>query len=188
MILKRLIHMGLSLAFMAGLAYFFVTQLQGRQLEIEVTEQQVQQVVASGFPKTKRLMQLTELRLENPRIKLDDQQNRLHARLETRLQLQGIPIPVKGHIIASGKLDYHPQENTFFLKEIEVQRIDVKGLPDSVENRLRDGMTLFTREALGAVPVYQLQEKDLSERAAKMVLKKVRVEQGKMVLTMGVGG
>ncbi|MBL8824801.1 MAG: hypothetical protein JNJ77_19600 [Planctomycetia bacterium] len=59
-------------------------------------------------------------------------------------------------------------------------------MPNTLENRVRDGVTIFTKEALGAVPVYRLQDKELTERAAKLVLKKVRIEQGKMVLTMGV--
>lgn len=184
--LKRLINMVLSLGVLAGLAYLFVTMLSGKEMEIIVTEQQVQQAVAGSFPMTRKIMQVTDLKLESPRINLDAKLNRVNARLETRLHLQGIPIPVKGHIVASGQLDYHPATATFTLRDIEIIKIEVKGLPNTLENRVRDGVTIFTKEALGAVPVYRLSETEFKERAAKLVLKKVRVEQGKMVLTMGM--
>lgn len=185
--LKRLINMMLSLGVLVGLAFVFVSMVNGKQLEITVTEQQVQQAVAGSFPMTRKIMQLTDLKLENPRINLDDKLNRINARLETRLQLQGIPFPVKGHIIASGQLDYHPETATFTLRDIEIIKIEVKGLPNTLENRVRDGVTIFTKEVLNAVPVYRLSETEFKERAAKLVLKKVRIEQGKMVLTMGMG-
>ncbi|MBL8824802.1 MAG: DUF1439 domain-containing protein [Planctomycetia bacterium] len=124
--LKRMFNLVLSLGVLVGLAYVLITMLWGKQFEIVITEQQVQQAVAGSFPMTRKIMQVTDLRLENPRINLDEKLNRVNARLETRLQLQGIPIPVKGHIIASGQLDYHPETATFSLIDIEIKKIEVK--------------------------------------------------------------
>jgi hypothetical protein len=92
-----------------------------------------------------------------------------------------------GHVVASGRLEYDPQDGAFYLKDVHIDRIDLGRVPERWEKPARESASFVVRETLVRLPVYKLKEDGWKEQAARLVLHKVRVENGVLILTMGIG-
>lgn len=175
------------LGLIAGIAVT-VFCLWGRRFDIVVTQQEVQQAVNSRLPISKSILKAAEVKLENPVVTLDDNDNCIHADIDCRLHIQGVPFDMKGTLKLAGRLEYQAHQGAFYLHELHIEKLDLKGIPGHWEDKARDGIAKVAREALKTFPVYRLKDGKPRDQAARLVLKEVRVEQGKLILTMSIGG
>ncbi|MBL8824803.1 MAG: DUF1439 domain-containing protein [Planctomycetia bacterium] len=179
--------LGIWLGLLATVAILLFL-IWGKRFDIVVTEQEVQETVVERFPMTKSILQVAAVTFESPVIHLDEKANLIHASLDCKITIKGVPFDMRGTTQITGQMEYRPDQGAFYLQELQIKKIDLRGVPAQWEVKARDAMAMVAREVMRAFPVYRLKEANLKERAARLVLKKVRVEQGQMILTMGIGG
>lgn len=86
---------------------------------------------------------------------------------------------------ASGGVRYERETGAFHLTDVEVERIELPGLPDEHEPRVRAAVTLALRAYYDRNPIYTLRPTDTRRAAARLLLKDVTVRDDRLLLTLG---
>jgi hypothetical protein len=180
------IALGIWLGLLAAVM-IFVWWIWGKCFDVMISEAEVQQAVAQRFPKSKTVLRVVETSLRNPVVRLDEQADKITATIDCVVKIAGVPGEAVGNVVASGRLEYGPQDGAFYLKDVHIDRIELGRIPERWEKPARESASFVVRETLERLPVYKLKEDRWKEQAARLVLRKVRVENGVLVLTMGIG-
>jgi hypothetical protein len=149
------------------------------------TQAELQQVVAKHFPLSisKPLGSVT---LTDPVVILRDGDDRLGLDLNVTVKLPVAPAH-SGRVGAMARPFYDPAEKAFYLRDASLERLDVPGLTGDRLAVVSAAISTFAAPALGKVPVYRLEGRNLKEVTAEHFLKEVRVEGGRLRLTLGPG-
>lgn len=95
------------------------------------------------------------------------------------------PHPIPVDIVAHAGVRYDDTQKAFFLEKPVVDSLSAPGLPRETEPVARDAVTALVAQYLRNQPVHVLREDgSAEERAARWLLKAVRVEPGKVVATL----
>jgi len=93
----------------------------------------------------------------------------------------------KGTVHIEGDVDYVPAEGKFYFTNGSVRDMEVAALPAEYKQPVLALLNEIARENLAKVELMTLNEADLKERAAKYLLKKVKVKAGALEVTIGLG-
>ncbi len=154
---------------------------------IRIEGSEIQQRLDERFPiQKKRLM--IETRLENPVVLLEPGSDRIGLQLDVSITPPQPLKPLSGRGSVSGKLSYKRIDGAFFFTEPRLETLTLDGkTPDEV-TKWREPVEWVTGKALEILPVYRLDREDLKQAAASIVLQDVRVEDGGLNVTLGIGG
>lgn len=107
---------------------------------LEISEARLARMLATRFPLDHRYMELLDVSLTQPRMRLLPEENRIRTDLRYSL---GTVISgtrrVEGEMSLSYGLRYEPSDQTVRLAEVRVDRFEVPGLPERAERMSRLG-------------------------------------------------
>ncbi len=166
-------------------AYFY---FEGREYEFRFSEDDLRLKLSERLPIEKTYLFVFQVVLDSPRITLVEGSDRVQAGLDVTLNIRidDEPLPLGGSVDASGGVRYDPMEGEFYLTDPIVESLAVQGVPARYTDRVNSVLTKALAEYYEDRPIYALEESDVKQAAAKLVLKSVVVQDRLLVVTLGV--
>ena len=124
---------------------------------------------------------LVKVRLHHPEVILTEHSDRigLRLRVDTNIARQ---FSVAGRTTVDGVLRFAGDSGEFFLDDASIKELRIDGIPDLYQaQQLADGMV---RELLHNQPIYTLGQKGEPKRIMGSKIKKVTVQDGKLLLEL----
>lgn len=168
----------------AAAAYHFA---RGGSVVLAFTEAELQQRVAALPPYTRTYLGVVRVTVEDPRVSLVDGAGRVRAGSDVEVEagIGARTAALGGSVEASAGIRYDPETGAFHLTDVEVERIDLPGLPEAHAPRVRDAVSRALRAYYDRHPVYTLRPTDTRRAAARLLLKDVTVRGDRLLLTLG---
>ena len=158
----------------------------GFSFEVKIPRAMVLEQVRHKFP-TVRNKGLMSIKLSNPELDFEGSRNRLGVSANAEVRLFGL-IPMPGHILCDGTLEYRPASGSFVFTDIKVKKFTFQGLPESKADEVAGLVGSAALGALGGLEIYRLDPHATEEKLAKLALKSVRVTNDGIVARLGLGG
>lgn len=167
-----------------GAALYFLLRPEG--ITIEVPEAEVQKSVEAKFPVSKRQLLVFDLTLKDPEVNLRAGADRLQIRTRAELKVAGSSDLLKGYGTISSGVDFDSETGTFYLTDVQFDKIEIDGVPERLSSPLDEAANLAARDSLNRVAFYTMEEGETKTALTKLVLKKVQVRDGKLLLRLGL--
>lgn len=169
----------------AGTAAVFL--LQDRQVEIRLSEAQLLEAINKKLPFKKSYLIILDVELDNPRISLPEDGSRVQAGVDILVNIRlGGGKRITGTADASAGIRYRAEAGQFFLMDPKIEKLSVGDIPLAYSEKVDDAVGKALKAFFDQRPVYTLKETDTKQKTAKLVLKDVSVDQGVLVLTLGL--
>lgn len=174
----------LVLLILVAAAYLY---LAGREMEVRISQAQIQRALERSLPVTRTYLAIFELTLDNPRVQLEAGSGRVRAGLDIALAIKSTEgrETFRGSADASGVPSFVAGEAGFYLQAIEVEDLQIEGLEDRQLERLRGVVQLALSEYYRRFPIYRLKDESMRQRLARMALKDVEIEGHEVIITLG---
>jgi uncharacterized protein DUF1439 len=150
------------------------------------TQPELQQAVVKHFPITVS-RPLGSVTLTDPIVVLRGGDDRLGLDVRVAVKLPLVSA-YSGRVAVLARPFYDPAEKAFYLRDASVERLELPGLAGDRRAAVSAAISALGAPALAKVPVYRLEGRNLKEATAEHFLKEVRVEGGRLRLTLGPGG
>jgi hypothetical protein len=158
----------LALGSVALLALAGCGALPSGPRQIDISQAQLLERIASRFPVKQRYLGLFEVTLDQPRLRLLPEENRVGTELS---YLVGVPLPgssdIKGKLELSYGLRYEPSDTTLRLTQARVERLDVDGLNAAQAAQVKKVGGLLTEDLLKEAVVHRLKKEDMESLAGR---------------------
>ena len=128
---------------------------------IEVSEAQLRQSIARRFPVKNRYLELLDITVSAPRVKLLPETNRLATELEVNSSDRLFTTPFKGSLAINHGLRFEPSDNTVRLANVQVERFELDGIPSGLRNQLNRIGSFLAEELLQDHVIHTLTPDDL---------------------------
>ncbi len=161
--------------------------LRGRRLVIELTEDQIQQRLDAIFPVEKSVLLILDVTLSDPRVGLEDGADRVSFGMTATVMLPGDkPKSLTGAGTITAGLRYDAVQHAFFLDDPVIDKLEIQGIPIPYVERVNKVVMRLTRDRICNQPIYTLKPHELEQAVARMVLKDLVVQDGKLIITLGL--
>lgn len=155
-----------------------------KQLVVAIPQHHIQQELEGEFPLKEELMIFaTELR--NPLVDLDQATERVTVTVETGIRVRGTPEEWVGDAVLSSEVEYDSQKGTIYLTDIQVERLNILPLPQSLVGRVTSIINVISTDVIDKVPIHTLKTQKWKQRAIKWVLKDVAIADQELIVTLG---
>jgi hypothetical protein len=98
--------------------------------------------------------------------------------------LKGFKGSGRGELI--GTIDYRPEEGAFYLANPRILNLSIDHMPTMLIPKFSQAAKILLKKSLATYPVYRLNENDAKQKMAKASLKKVSVQDDRVLLTLGL--
>ncbi len=136
--------------------------------QIDVSEAQLLSRIASRFPVKQRQLGLIDVTLDQPRLRLLPEENRVVTEMAytVGVALTGVA-PVKGQLELSYGLRYEPSDNTVRLHQARVERLGVEGLSAAQAAQVKKIGGLMAEDLLKESVVHRVKPEDLQSLSGR---------------------
>lgn len=136
--------------------------------QIDISEAQLLSRIASQFPVKQRQLALFDVTLEQPRLRLLPEENRVATEMTyaVGVALTGVA-PVKGQLELSYGLRYEPSDSTVRLHQVRVERLGVDGLSASQAAQVKKIGGLMAEDLLKEAVVHRVKPEDLQSLSGR---------------------
>ena len=184
--MKKII-LGIALLLMlvaAGVFFYF----SGRVYEIRLSQDEILEKLSDKLPFSKRYLLIFEITLSNPRVTLTEGSDRVGIGLDAGLNIDfsGSPISLGGAVDVTSGVRYQSESGRFYLTDPVVDRVTIEGIPERFTNRVNGVLSTALAEYYETHPIYTLRPTDVKTAAARLILQDVTVEDGELVIKLGI--
>ncbi len=162
--------------------------LKGKRFDIVIPQATIDSALAENFPASKDYRRVFSLEFSNPQVTLIEATDRIQVGMDVSLKLRQKEGPGKlgGGATVSAGLRYDEQTHAFFLDETVIDRMEIPGVPDDLQDRVAQVGSQAINQLLEERPVYQLEATNIKTAAAKMLLKGFEVRDQAIHVTIGI--
>lgn len=162
------------------------------QVKVNVTDKEINDKLSENFPLKKTFL-VFELRCENPAIALKDGSDNVSINIDAKIgiNLMSNIMPIgDGSIKVTSGLRFKPESGEIYLSDLKIDKLDIKNIPSEYTNQLTE-LTKFADTTLANIlteyPIYTMEskERDVDTMIGKFKLQDMKIENGRLVLTMG---
>lgn len=153
---------------------------------IRLSESQIQEKLDARMPFSKSVLFIFKITLANPQVRLKEQEPHVHLGLDVLMQLGDDGKPLGGRIEAAGAIRYDSAQGAFFLVDPVVERVAVQGIPERYTDKVNAALSVALAAYWAQRPIYTLSTLNGKQAAARLVLRNVAVENGELVVTLGL--
>jgi hypothetical protein len=150
---------------------------------VEFSRDEIQGRIEKKFPFTEKNA-FFALTFSAPQVLLE-RGDRMGLEVDVKAALLG-GASYDGHLEVDGRLDYRPEEGAIFLADTRLERFELEGVSTSYLEQIEAVVGSVLKGFLISQPIYQLRQGDFKHSLAKLALKSVRVENGKVVAEVGL--
>ncbi|MGE0310963.1 MAG: DUF1439 domain-containing protein [Lautropia sp.] len=145
---------------------------------------QLTREAAAHFPQRSCLLGAACVTLSDPRVVLRDADDRIFVVASAMPEMPGAALP-EGVVELAGVPRYDAGRGAFFLDRASITRADFAGLPPAYARMASRIVGELLDDYLRSTPIHSLDERDARQSLAKLVLREVRVRDGRLELTIG---
>ena len=153
---------------------------------VSLGQAELQQALRLGFPLEKTYLVIVQVRLSDPVVTLREDSDRIELAVRVEAGLKDLGRPSRGTADVSCRIRYEPSEGSFYADDPKVERLSLDGHPEGLLEKSSGAVTWVLRGLLARQPIYTLRTLDTARSVARLVLKDVRVREGRLRLTLGV--
>lgn len=128
---------------------------------IEISEAQLQQVIARQFPFNNRFLELLDVTVTAPRVTLLPDSNRIGTELELSTTDRFIRNPIRGSLALNYGLRFEPADNTIRLAHVRVERFQIDGAPSGWSRQMDRLGALLAEQLLKDLAIHTLKLEDV---------------------------
>ena len=128
---------------------------------IEVSQQRLQELVARRFPVTRRYLELFDVTVAAPRLRLLPEANRIATQLDVNASDRLLRRPMNGTMELNYALRFEPSDNTIRLADVRVDSLMIGDAPGPLQNQLNRIGRLLAEEMLDDQVVHTLRPEDV---------------------------
>jgi hypothetical protein len=147
------------------------------KLTLDFSAAQIQSAIAPKFPQENCPTPLTCIKLQNPKVSLAENSDRITMAFDTTVSLLGQP--VTGTAVVSAKPRYQPASGEIYLDDTQIQNLALQGVSSKVTNAVMQYGSVLAQTALQRTPIYGFKSGQ-AEKLAKMGIADVKVVDGKL--------
>ena len=134
---------------------------------VHVSEAKLQQLIGSQFPYNSRVLDVLDVLLSNPRMKLDAANNRIHTGLDLSVTPRNVAAPLanrdlKGALEMSYGLRFEPTDNSVRMTDVRVKSLQINGASAQLQSLINQLGSVLAERVLKDYSLYKLSDKDLS--------------------------
>lgn len=182
---RRVVFLALALLTAIGLATCGVmTRLSGGHLDIEQAELQAR--IAKRFPTSHCRIVIACVDLSNPVVVLKEGSDRIGFTADVKVVLG--TREHTGRLGLSGLPRYVPNEGQLFIDDLQIDTLELAGLPAEYAELVKLRGPAAARSALQSHPVYTLDASSAKGALAKATVRDVKVVNGKLRVTFAGAG
>jgi hypothetical protein len=148
----------------------------------EITEQEIQEKVSALMPVVKKKYFVT-VKISDPKIDLIKEINEVGILANIDASAPG-GIKGNGEVMIQGALDYDPKKGAFYFKNPKIISLKIDQVPANFIPDIQALAQTALTNALATYPVYQFKDDNLKHRLAKSVLKSLKVQDEKLLITL----
>ncbi len=184
--------------------------LAGEGIDIELTQDQLQGIVAGIFPlQNEDADAAVDVALSNPAVTIPDGSDRVHIALDILASVHLIdedqrPVaaragealrkrrdrertPLTGSVAVSSGIRYDNDNGQIFLDGVGIEQIDIDRLPDNSRDRVRQLTSAAITRALQRTPIYTLGDAGTLGNIADTLLRDITISDNVLRITIGIG-
>ncbi|WP_229507850.1 DUF1439 domain-containing protein [Massilia sp. Dwa41.01b] len=155
---RRTLLTGLAVAAGATLLASCASILGPRDVDIPLSS--LQAGLERRFPLDHRLLQLFDLRLARPQLRLLPG-DRVSLTVEATVAQSFLRNPLAGTLALSGRLNIDPARSGVFLAEPRIERFDIGGLDSGVQAQLARAANGVLDRTMVDIPIYSFRMEEL---------------------------
>ncbi|AJG24929.1 putative transmembrane protein [Cupriavidus basilensis] len=126
------------------------------------SRQELQDAVDKRFPARLRYAQVLDVQLTQPRLLLDEANNRVTTRMDAQVSNTLLPAPpINGTLSLSSGLRYDPAKRAVLLDNPSVERVQVAGMPAQYGEQLNAIGAVVAQQLLRDYPLYTFKPEEL---------------------------
>lgn len=148
-----------AIAILALLAGCSTLGLGPRQ--VTLSEAELARVIARQFPAERRLLEVIDVRLTAPRLKLLPESNRVATDVAVEASARGMPKRYQGRIALDYGLRWDAPSQSVRLTGVRVNSLTLDNVPPSMQPAVDRLGPLIAEQLLRDLPVYRLRPEDL---------------------------
>ena len=150
------------LAPLAPLALSACSPMRSGPRQVDVSERRLLDLISRQFPLKKRYLELFEIELSDPSLRLMPEENRIGTRLNfTANSPLNRSLPWTGQMALSYGLRYEASDQTVRLDSVRLDGFDLEGVPRAYVKPLRGAGTHVAENLMQNLVVHQFKAKDL---------------------------
>ncbi|MGM9425107.1 hypothetical protein [Hydrogenophaga sp. MI9] len=136
--------------------------------QIDISESQLLARVSSQLPVKQRYLGLFEVTLDQPRLRLLPEENRIGTDVAYRIEvaLPGMA-DIKGRLEMSYGLRFEPADTTLRLSQARIERLDVDGLNAAQAAQVKKVGGLLSEDLMKEAVVHRFKKEDLESLAGR---------------------
>lgn len=139
--------------------------------EFTVSERQILAALSTRFPASRRVLELFEVRLSAPKLRLLPAEDRLMLGFDLGVQERLLTArTLKGTLMFSSGLRYEPADATVRLVRVQHEHLAIEGLPSLLASSVNRWGGLLASELLDGLVVHQV-EQSLLDQASRLGLR-----------------
>ena len=154
---------------------------------ITIPETDIQAALQSRLPLTQTYYGSLRLTLDNPRVSLDADKNRINTVLDLALNVRESDIDPDraGTVAVSGSVRYQGSTGEFYMLDPYVENISVPDLGEDNAVRLKSALAMMLPVFYSQNPIYTLDAGAISEPADGLLLGDVVVRDKALIVSLG---
>ena len=168
-----------------GAAFLY---FKGKRYEVVITQDQIDQGLASRFPVSKQTLRIFSITYSNPIVELLEGADRVQVGMDVTLnvRINHEPKELSGGATVTSGIRYEPEAQVFYLDDIVLDRLEVQGLPQKWLKPVTEFASKVAEDFIESQPIYRLEAKDAKAAAAMMLLKGFEVREQAVHVTLGI--
>ena len=157
-------------------------------VRVPISQEMIDAALARKFPKEKVYLKIIRVTYANPKATLLPVSNRVRISLDAGAEIgvKGFSKTYQGSAAITAAVGYRPETHTFQLRDARVERLDLPKISDNHLAILSEGLNLVAEEWATEITVYQLTDRDTTQRLAKLALKEIEIKDDKVIATLGL--
>jgi hypothetical protein len=165
---------------------FFSALLQGcgfadGKLTLDFSASQIQSAIAPKFPQENCPTPVTCIKLQNPKVSLAENSDRITMGFDTAVTL--LQQPITGTTVVSAKPRYQSTTGEIYLDDSRIENLQLRGVSANVTSSITQYGSALAQIALQRTPIYSFKNAS-AEKIAKMGIADVKVVDGKLRVTL----
>lgn len=152
--------------------------------DVRVTDAQVEDAVTGEFPISLSAAGLADITLTNPQVELTEGSDRMVVSVDATANVVGAPV-VSGNAVVETGLGFNADTGEILLDNPELLSLSIDNLVEDMPV-VTGVVSEALRVALDGTPIYKVEADDVETTIAKLFLKDIKIENGYVVVTLGV--
>lgn len=150
----------------------------------EFTEAELQNMVSAMMPLTRTKYFIT-LTFTEPKVHLLESANELGLGANIRASALGA-FSGNGTTYITGSISYNQEEGAFYFQNPQLVELTLNGVAKKQQTEIQKLAQSTIAALLASKPIYILNDNDLKQKLAKSTLESVKVESGKLIVSLSV--